>query len=76
LREEIQAKALTRNLEGFSRFLQITAKRAGLLIDITKLAKEAKIHRLSCFRFIEILEDTLLGFRCEPFSDCEADTFW
>ena len=24
-------------------------------------------------RFIEILEETLLGFRCQPFTDCHAD---
>lgn len=65
LREEIQAEALTRNIEGFSRFLFEAAKRSGQIIDYTKFAKHARISRVTCTRFFEILEDTLIGFRCD-----------
>ena len=37
LKEEIQAEALTRNLEGFSRFFDVVCSRSGDFIDFTKL---------------------------------------
>lgn len=68
LRQEIQAEALTRNLEGFSRFIFAIAARATLPLDYTKLASQAAISRASAIRFVEILEDTFLVFRVEPFA--------
>jgi len=68
VKEEIQAEALTRNLEGFSRFIFAIAARATLPLDYTKLASQAAITRASAIRFVEILEDTLLVFRVEPFA--------
>lgn len=68
LKEEIQAEALTRNIEGFSRFLFVTAHYSGQFLDISKLASEAHIPRQTATRFFEILEDTLLINRCEAFS--------
>lgn len=68
LKEEIQAEALTRNIEGFSRFLFVTAFCSGTFLDISKLASEAQISRQSAIRFFEILEDTLIVNRCDAFS--------
>jgi uncharacterized protein len=68
VKEEIQAEALTRNLEGFSRFIFAIAARATLPLDFAKLASQAAITRASAIRFVEILEDTLLVFRVEPFA--------
>lgn len=68
LKEEIQAEALTRNLEGFSRFLFYVATCAGQTVDFTKIASEAQIQRQSATRYFEILEDTLLITRCEAFA--------
>jgi uncharacterized protein len=68
VKEEIQAEALTRNLEGFSRFIFAIAARATLPLDFSKLASQAAITRASAIRFVEILEDTLLVFRVEPFT--------
>ena len=68
VKEEIQAEALTRNLEGFSRFIFAIAARATLPLDYSKLASQAAISRASAIRFVEILEDTLLVFRVEPFA--------
>jgi len=67
LREEIQAEALTRNLEGFSRFLSAVAENYGLVLDMSKLSKRARVGRVAAIRFLEILEDTLLGMRLESF---------
>ena len=67
LKEEIQAEALSKNIEGFSRFIFIAAAESGKFLDLTKLSSEAKIPRQTATRFFEILEDTLIIRRCEAF---------
>jgi uncharacterized protein len=73
LKEEIQAEALTRNLEGFSRFIISAARYSGLILDFSKIAKQAKIERKACSRFYEVLEDTLIAARLEVFDKTDAD---
>lgn len=68
IKEEIQAEALTKNLEGFSRYLFSIASWSGLQIDHSKLSNEVGIERTTAGRYFEILEDTLLIHRIEPFS--------
>ena len=68
LKEEVQAESLTRNLEGFARFLGITAEWAGQHLDLSKLAATAQVARQSAVRYFEILEDTLVVRRAEPFT--------
>ena len=67
LKEEIQQEALTRGIEGFSRFLFVVAAEAGKFLDLTKLASQAQVTRQSAIRYFEILEDTLVVRRCEAF---------
>jgi predicted AAA+ superfamily ATPase len=71
LKEEIQAEAVSRDLEGFSRFLKTVIADVGQFIDYSKLAKRAKISRHSCARHFEVLEDTLIGYRLHPFQELE-----
>ena len=73
LKEEIQAEALTRDLQGFSRFLMQAASTAGQSTDFSKLAKMVKIERKNVSRFYEILEDTLIAFRLDVFLKTKAD---
>jgi predicted AAA+ superfamily ATPase len=68
LREEIQAEALTRNLEGFSRFLFVCASTSSQFLDLSKLSSEAQVPRESAKRYFEILEDTLVVYRCPAFA--------
>ncbi len=68
LKEEVQAEALTRNLEGFSRFFNVAAAWSGDFVDFTKMSSMAEIERTSAKRFFEILEDTLVMYRLEPFA--------
>jgi len=68
LKEEIQSEALTKNIEGFSRFIYVTAAETTRFLDISKLASEAMIPRQSAVRYFEILEDTLIVRRCESFA--------
>jgi len=68
LKEEIQAEALTRNLEGFARLLSVCAEYAGQFLDLAKLAADAQIARQSAVRYFEVLEDCLIVHRLPPFA--------
>lgn len=71
LREEIQAEALTRNIEGFSRFLFVIAAESGKFLDVSKISRESGVPWKTTLRYFEILEDTLVVKRCESFSKSE-----
>lgn len=68
LKEEIQAEALTKNIEGFSRFLFAIAEKNGEFLDFSKLGSQASINQKTATRFFEILEDSLLVFRLNSYS--------
>jgi len=68
LREEIQAEALTKNIEGFSRFLFTVAAKNGQFLDYSKLASQSGISQKTGTRFFEILEDTLIVRRLHSFA--------
>lgn len=68
LTEEIKAEALTRNIQGFARFIFECAARSTQVIDYSKTAQQAKVSRTSSIRFFEILEDTMIAQRI----DCYA----
>ena len=72
LKEEIKAEALTRNLESFARFLNEAVLSVAQFIDLTKIAKKTKISRHAVPRYFEILEDTLIGYRIQPFTPLMA----
>jgi predicted AAA+ superfamily ATPase len=71
LKEEVQAEALARDIEGFSRFLKVAGACAAEFMDLTKMASEAQIKRLSAIRYFEILEDTLIVERVQAFAKSE-----
>ncbi len=71
LKEEIQSEALTKNIEGFSRFLFLAANWSGHFLDVAKLSSAAQVTRKAANRFFEILEDTLVVNRCPSFSKVE-----
>jgi predicted AAA+ superfamily ATPase len=68
LKEEIQAEALTKNIEGFSRFLFTAAAKNGQFLDYSKLASQSSISQKTATRFFEILEDTLIVRRLSAFT--------
>jgi predicted AAA+ superfamily ATPase len=72
LKEEIQAEALTKNIEGFSRFLFVAAAKNGEFLDYAKIGTQANISQKTATRFFEILEDTLIVHRLLAFSKSEA----
>jgi uncharacterized protein len=68
LKEEIQAEALSRSIEGFARFLTAAAAWSGRHFDLAKVAQAAQVPRTSVTRWVEVLEDTLLLRRVDAFA--------
>lgn len=66
LKEEIQAEGLVRQLGGFSRFLDLVAAQCGELINFSNLSREVQLSARTMQSYYQILEDTLVGFRLEP----------
>lgn len=66
LREEIKSEGLVRNLGGFSRFLDIAASQFGELINFSSIARESQLTSMTVKSYYEILEDTLIAFKLEP----------
>lgn len=66
LQEEVRAEALTRNIGGFSRFLEIAARQNGQVTNVSSLARDAEVSRQTVQNYFGILEDTLLGFWLRP----------
>lgn len=67
LKEEIQAEALVRNLPSFARFLPIAAIMHAQVLSIANIARDSSVHRNTVANYIDILEDTLIGFRLQAF---------
>jgi uncharacterized protein len=61
LREEIEAEALTRNIGGFARFLEIAARQNGQVTNASNIARDAQIARQTVQGYFDVVVDTLLG---------------
>ncbi|MBM4278486.1 MAG: ATP-binding protein [Deltaproteobacteria bacterium] len=66
LREEIQAEGIVRNLGGFSRFLDVAASQFGELVSFSNIGRECHLPTRTVQSYYEILEDTLIGLRLDP----------
>jgi predicted AAA+ superfamily ATPase len=66
LREEVQAEALVRNLGGFARFLDVVAAENGGIVNASAVARDAALATRTVQEYYQILEDTLVGYRLEP----------
>lgn len=66
LNEEIQAEALVRNLQAFAQFLTSLSFSHGELINYANLASDCGVSPKTARAYFQILEDTLLGHRLEP----------
>jgi len=62
IREEIQQEALVRNLDSFSRFLEIAALMNGQIANVAGLARDAAVARPTIQGYFSTLVDTLIGF--------------
>lgn len=66
LREEIASEGLTRSVDRFSRFLDISGFCTGEVINFTKIGSDAAIPPRTVIEYFKILQDTLLGELVEP----------
>jgi uncharacterized protein len=66
LREEIQAEALTRKIENFSRFLHRAALSNAEVHNFESIANDAQVPSRTVRSYYDILVDTLLGQMLEP----------
>ena len=66
LREEIQSEGIVRNLGGFSRFLDMAASQFGELTSYSAISRECQLPVRTVQSYYEILEDTLIGYKLEP----------
>lgn len=62
LTEEISAEALTRNLQAFSRFLEIAAFSNGEIVNYTNIAAETGVSSVTVKEYFSILQDTLIAY--------------
>lgn len=61
LREEVQQEALVKNLDSFSRFLEVAAIMNAQVTNVAGLARDAAVSRPTVQGYFEVLVDTLLG---------------
>jgi predicted AAA+ superfamily ATPase len=66
LKEEIQAEGITRNLAGFTRFLEISAAQNGQLVNFTSIGRDSGVSAKTVHEYYQVLVDTLMGFLLEP----------
>jgi uncharacterized protein len=66
LKEEIANEALVQNIPAFAEFLRIAAITNGELLNYSNIASETGVNAKTVRNYFQILEDTLLGFRLQP----------
>ena len=67
LEEEIRAEAISRKIGAFSRFLELAAAESGTSPNLLKLSNESGVSQPAVKEFYNILEDTLVVERVDPF---------
>lgn len=66
--EEVLQQGLTRNISGFTRFLERASFSQGSVLNVSELARELSLNRLMVARYFDLLEDLLLAVRITPFT--------
>lgn len=68
LREEVQAEALTRNLDAFSRFLVAASFSQASVLSISMVARDLGLPRKTVEGYFHLLDDLLLSIRVPVFT--------
>ena len=66
LKEEIMLEAAVRNIGHFHRFLEVAAQHATELLNFENIAREASIKSGVIKSYLQILDDTLIGYILPP----------
>lgn len=67
LQEEIKAEGFVRNLNDFSKFLEVAALTNAEQLDYVAVASDAQISARTVAAYYQILQDTLVGYLLEPY---------
>lgn len=67
LKEEIFQEGLSRNLNNFSKFIEIAGQYQGQILNYENIAREVGKSGDTIKSWFQILEDTLVGYRIEPY---------
>lgn len=67
LKQEIIAESLTRKIEYFLNFLDVIALNSGEELYYQGISNDSGVPARTIQNYVEILEDTLLGFQLKPF---------
>lgn len=67
LNEEVMAEALVRNIGNFSRFLSVAGLCNTQQLNYEKIGSDAQIPGRTVKDYFDILEDTFIGSRLEPY---------
>ena len=62
IKEEIVAEQITRKLEPFRQFLEISAQHNGKILNFSTIAGNVGVDTKTVQSYYQILEDTLVGF--------------
>ncbi len=67
LDQEVRGEGLTRNVSGFTRFLESLSFSHGAQLNVAAVARECEVERKVVAGYVGILEDLLLAFRLPVF---------
>ena len=67
LQQEIEAEAMTRNLNSFSRFLEAAAITDGEMVNYNNIATDCGMSANTVKGYFEILQDTMIGYMLPAF---------
>jgi len=67
LKEEIQAEGIARNIQSFSRFLEVAALTNGQVVNFSKVGSDSQVSPRTVQSYYEVLSDTLVGTLLPPF---------
>jgi predicted AAA+ superfamily ATPase len=62
LKEEIKEEQIVRNLDPFSRFLEVAAQANGEIVNYLNISRDVGVSGNTVQTYFQILEDTLMGF--------------
>ena len=68
LQQEIKAEALTRNLNTFTRFMEVAALSNGEILNYNNIASECGVSAPTVKEYFSILEETLVGYIIPAFT--------
>lgn len=68
LKEEIQQEALVRELDNFSRFLEVAAIMDGEILNYENIASDCGVSAKTIKEYFRILYDTLIGYEIPAYT--------